>query len=111
MSRNLKPEYIRKMINTPAPNDYKFDIANYLYNPRLDCDYPSFKRKIAEDEKTETYRRVYYYKHYDGGGEYMEEVYTVEKNGDTWQFSRNHKEKTLAAAPRFSVKTLLTFCE
>ena len=29
-------------------------------------DYPAFQKKIAESDEAETYRRVYYAKHYAG---------------------------------------------
>jgi len=110
MSRNLKPDYIRKLIETQAPNGYKFDAANYLYNPHLSHEYPSFIKTIAETEKTTTIRRVYYFKHYDGTGEYMEETYETEKSGGTWQFVKQRTENILAQSNRFSLKTLLSFC-
>lgn len=36
----LAMDYISKLIKTVAPNGYKFDVANYLYNPACDCEYP-----------------------------------------------------------------------
>ena len=69
MARNLKKDYIKKILSMEAPNGYKFDIANYLYNPAYGNDYPAFQKVIAETEDTETIRRVYYMKHYDGTGE------------------------------------------
>ena len=89
MSRNLKPEYINKIRSVEAPNGYKFDIANYLYNPSYDNDYPSFVKMISETEDTQTFRRVYYFKYYNGTGEYT---------------------KVLEASNRYNVKKLLTFC-
>lgn len=61
MSRNRKPEYIKKILAIEAPNGYKFDIANYLYNPSYNNDYPAFQKKIAETAETETYRRIYFF--------------------------------------------------
>ena len=110
MSRNRKPDYIRKLINTQAPNGYKFDAANYLYNPHLSYEYPSFIKVIEEDDTSETIRRVYYFKYYNGTGEYIEEVYKREKTGDTWQVIRNSKETVLAKSNRFNLNTLLSFC-
>ena len=69
MARNLKPEYINKIRKLEAPNGYKFDIANYLYNPAYGNEYPAFQKVIAETETEQTIRRVYYFKHYDGTGE------------------------------------------
>ena len=47
MSRNLKPEYINKIRAIEAPNGYKFDIANYLYNPSFDKSYVNFVANFA----------------------------------------------------------------
>lgn len=110
MSRNLKPEYINKIRTIEAPNGYKFDIANYLYNPSYDNDYPSFVKMISETEDTQTFRRVYYFKYWDGTGEYTEEVFTRKKNGDSWQIVTGRTENILEASNRYNVKKLLTFC-
>lgn len=110
MSRNLKPDYIRKLRNTEAPNGYHFDIANYLYNPSYDYDYPSFQKKICETEITETFRRVYYFKYYNGSGEYKAEVYKRQKNGDKWQIINERAEETLETSNRFNLNKLLSFC-
>ena len=34
MSRNVKPEYLRKLLAIDR-NGYKFDLANYLHNPEF----------------------------------------------------------------------------
>lgn len=111
MTRNLKKDYILKIIKMEVPNGYKFDIANYIHNPSYSYEYPSFIKTIKEDEKTAIIRRVYYYKHYDGSGEYKEEIYKTEKNGDTWQIIQGRKESVLEIANRFNIKKLITFCE
>ena len=111
MSRNLKPEYINKIRKIEAPNGYKFDIANYLYNPAHGNEYPAFMKMIAEDEETQTFRRVYYFKYYDGTGEYIAEEFTMKKNGDAWQIVNRTKEETIEKANRYNIKRLLQFCE
>lgn len=110
MSRNLKPEYINKIRAIEAPNGYKFDIGNYLYNPSYDNDYPAFVKMISETEKTETFRRVYYFKYLDGSGEYIEEIYTRKKDGEKWQIVTDRTEKVLEKSNRYNVKKLLAFC-
>ena len=109
MARNLKKDYIKKILSMEAPNGYKFDIANYLYNPAYGNDYPAFFKVIAATEDTETIRRVYYMKHYDGTGEYIAETFTRKKDGDAWQIVKSQPEEVLAAANRYNVKKLLTF--
>lgn len=110
MARNLKKDYIKKILSMEAPNGYKFDIANYLYNPAYGNDYPAFFKVIAATEDTETIRRVYYMKHYDGTGEYIAETFTRKKDGDAWQIVKGRTEEILEAANRYNVKKLLMFC-
>lgn len=110
MARNMKKDYILKIMKMEVPNGYKFDIANYLHNPSYSYDYPSFRKVIAEDEETLTVRRVYYFKHYDGKGEYIEEFFKEIKNGDSWQFVKEHKENILEKSNRFNINKLITFC-
>lgn len=110
MARNLKPEYINKIRKIEAPNGYKFDIANYLYNPAHGNEYPAFIKMIAETEDTQTFRRVYYFKYWDGTGEYKAETFTRKKNGDEWQIVTGRTETTLEASNRYNVNKLLTFC-
>lgn len=110
MARNRTPEYINKVRAIEAPNGYKFDIANYLYNPAHGNEYPAFIKMIDETEDTQTFRRVYYFKYYDGSGEYVAEEYTVEKGAAGWQISKNRVEKVLERSNRYNIKKLLTFC-
>ena len=110
MARNLKPEYINKIRKLEAPNGYKFDIANYLYNPAYGTEYPAFQKVIAETETEQTIRRVYYFKHYDGTGEYIAETFTRKKNGEAWQVVGGRTEEKLEVAGRYNMKKLLTFC-
>ena len=72
--RNLKRDYIKKILTIKAPNGYKFDLANYIGNPAYDYDYPSFYKVIAETDTEITKRRVYYMKYYNGGGGLLHEI-------------------------------------
>lgn len=108
MARNTKPEYIKKLLKLEAPKGYKFDVANYLYNPAYGYDYPAFIKIIDEDETTETIRRVYYFKYYGGTGEYKEEIYKRDKSKEGWQVITNRQEKTLEESNRFNLNKLLS---
>lgn len=110
MSRNLKPEYIKKIAAIKAPNGYKFDLANYLYNPAYGNDYPAFLKMISETESTQTFRRVYYFKYCDGTGEYIAEEFTRKRDGGDWQIVKNRTETVLEQSNRYNVKKLLEFC-
>lgn len=110
MARNRDPKYIKKLLQTEAPNGYKFDIANYLYNPSYDSEYPAFHKVIAEDENTQTIRRYYYFKYYNGTGEYIVDTYQRPKT-DGWAVTKQRESIVLEAANRFSVKKLLSFIQ
>ena len=110
MARNLKPEYINILYRCIGPCCSKFDIANYLYNPAYGNEYPAFQKVIAETETEQTIRRVYYFKHYDGTGEYIAETFTRKKNGEAWQVVGGRTEEKLEVAGRYNMKKLLTFC-
>ena len=113
MSKNLKPEYIRKLLKLDVPNGYKFDLGNYLYNPAHGNEYPSFRKVIAETADILTYRTVRYFKYHDGSGDYEEEIYDVKKadqKASSWAICHNVRVNTLEASPRFSLKKLLSFC-
>lgn len=109
MSRNLKKEYINKLIKTVAPNGYKFDVANYLYNPACDCEYPAFVKVIEETPETITTKRIYYFKYYDGSGEYIEEIFS-RPNTTGWEITSKKSEKVLEKSNRFSLKKILEYC-
>lgn len=111
MARNRSMAFIKRMVGAKAPNGYKFDLSNYLCNPSRDHDYPSFIKKISEDETTETFRSVHYIKFYNGTGEYVEMIFSREKaEGDGWAICKNLRENTLEPASRFSLNKLLSFC-
>ena len=93
MAKNLKPDYIKKMLKMEAPNGYKFDVANYLYNPAYGNEYPAFHKVIAETETTQTIRRVYYIKHYDGTGEYKAETFTRKRTATPGRTLRAGRRK------------------
>lgn len=111
MTRNRKPEYIKKLLGIVTQNGYRFDVANYLHNPNYEHDYPSFKKVIAEDENRVTYRSVLYVRHYNGGGRYVAQVFSVPKEEvGGWSVIRDLVTTRLEDAPRFSLNKLVSFC-
>ena len=110
MARNLKKDYIAKLIKMETKNGYKFDLANYVANPHLSYEYPTFYKVIDSDDEKETIRRVYYMKYYGGTGEYREEIYKRRHDGGEWYTAMDVKEKTLEESSRFNIKKLISFC-
>lgn len=111
MSRNFKPDYLKKLQAIQTANGYKIDLANYVYNPAITFDYPGLRKLTAETNDTLEYTRFYYFKHYDGTGEYYKEVYTVPKNGDTWNISKTSTEELIEVSRRFSLNDLIKHAE
>lgn len=111
MARNLKPEYLKKLLATETPNGYKFDLANYVYNPHRNYEYPTFKKVLSETEDTETVREVRYFKFYDGDGVYEAVTYDRPKTTDNgWYVVREPEPVKLESSRRFSLKTLVSYC-
>ena len=111
MARNRKPEYMKKLLKATTPNGYRFDIANYLHNPSLDHEYPSFIKQIAEDEEKTTFRSVHYFKCWNGSGYYVEQVFDrMKADKDAWVIVKNLRETKLEDSNRFNLTKLLSFC-
>ena len=111
MARNRTPKYINRIRKIEAPNGFKFDIANYLYNPSYEYDYPHFMKVIAEDEDTQKIKSVYYEKFYDGTGQYTVQTYHRKKNGPNWQIVTHVTNTLLEKSNRFNINKLLSFCK
>lgn len=112
MARNLKKDYLMKLINTNTPNNYSFDLANYIHNPDMDYDYPAFSKVMYEDEETITIRGVYYCKYFDGTGEYIAKTmdYCKAEAVGGWNVAKNVKREVLGAGNRFNLNTLISYC-
>lgn len=109
--KNRKPEYIKKLLAIEAPNGYKFDLANGLYNPAFGYEYPRFNKIISEDDEKQTIQAIYYMKHYNGTGEYCRETWTRKKTeAGSWYICENVKTEKLEPSNRFSLEKLLSFC-
>lgn len=112
MSRNLKKDYLKKLAGIETANGYKVDLANYVYNPNLMYEYPALKKVIAETDDSLTLSTVYYFKYYNGNGEYIHQIHTEPKeSANTWYVVRDKKEETLEVANRFNLKYLMQWAE
>lgn len=112
MGRNMNKSYIEKLMNTVTPNGYKFDLLDYVCNPSLDYDYPNFGKILEQREDGDVIRTVRYFKHYNGGGHYEAvETFVPKPVGDNpWVITRELSCEHLSDAPRFNLKTLLSYC-
>jgi hypothetical protein len=111
MSRNLKKENLKKLASVTTSNGFKIDLANYIYNPSYDHEYPSLVKILSETETEKHHIRVKYFKRYNGTGTYYVETYTTKKNNDTWQIVTDTKETELETSNRFSLKHLVELAE
>jgi hypothetical protein len=111
MARNLKRDYLKKLLGIETRNGYKIDINNYIYNPSHHHEYPGLIKTTGETETTITKTRFYYMKYWDGTGEYIKETYTGDKNGDTWQILTDRTEEKIEASNRFNLNKLIAIAE
>jgi len=113
MARNLKKENLKKLSQIQTANNFKIDLANYIYNPSHDHEYPSLIKLTNETETEKQYTRFYYFKYCNGIGKYFTETYSATKNndGNIWSITKEHKETELKESNRFSLKELIQLAE
>ena len=106
--RNRKPEYIKKLAKIETSNGFKVDLANYLYNPSYNHDYPNLIKR-----ENGTIINVRYFKFYDGGAEYEINIYEAEKKSDdnVWTILKELSHKNIETTGRFSINNLIKIAE
>lgn len=111
MSRNLKREYLIKLKGIETKNGFKVDLANYIYNPSHEHEYPTLKKLISETPEKLTFTEFLFFKYYDGTGEYIKKTYSAPNNGNTWNVINQESEIVLEQNNRFSLNKLIKFAE
>lgn len=112
MSRNLKRENLKKLAAIQTSNGYKIDLANYVYNPNLMYEYPSLTKIMGETEEARTISTIYYFKYYNGGGEYLHRIHEEPKEkASTWYVVKDKTETVLEASNRFNLNKLIKYAE
>lgn len=112
MSRNLKRDYLKKLLGITTANGYKVDINNYVYNPNLSHTYPNLTKVIEETAEAYTISTVYYFKYYNGTGEYIHTVHQAPKQeAGTWYTVKEKSEKVLETSDRFNLNKLIKLAE
>ena len=112
MSRNLKKDYLKKLLAITTNNGYKIDLANYIYNPSLAHEYPHLVKVIEETEHEKIIARVYYQKHYDGTGDYIYQKHNEPKEKNSgWYFVRESHETIIDRSNRFNLNKLIAIAE
>lgn len=108
MTRNKKPEYIRKLFKIETSNGFKVDVANYLYNPSYDNDYPNL---IKTENNILTVVR--YFKFYGGGGQYEKQVFEIPEGSaeNTWRILKPISNEVIEESNRFSMNRLIKIAE
>ena len=112
MARNLKKDYLKKLLAVKTKNGYTVDVKNYICNPNLAHSYPNLSKIIKETPEELTISTVYYFKYYNGTGEYIHTTHTApnEKAG-TWYIAKDKTEVVLEASNRFSLTKLIQHAE
>lgn len=111
MARNLKKDYIKKLLGIETANGYKIDINNYIYNPIVSYDYPTLKKVIEETPEKITYSKIYYMKYWDGTSDYKQEIYEAPKTEETWVVCDLVVDRVLEPGTRFSLNKLIQIAE
>ena len=106
MKRNLKPAYIKKLMEIKTGNGYKVDIANYFYNPTIGHEYPALIKLIEETPEKRTFCRYYFFKLEKGGAIYKE-VYTIPNNNETHNISHQTSDDLIKRVDRFNINDLI----
>lgn len=108
MTRNKKPEYITKLFKIKTSNGFKVDVANYLYNPSYDNDYPNL---IKTENNILTVVR--YFKFYGGGGQYEKQVFRIPQDSaeNTWRILQPISNEVIEESNRFSLNRLIKIAE
>ena len=112
MARNLKRENLKKLSQIETSNGFKIDLANYMYNPSYNHEYPNLIKVTSQTETERFYTNVYYFKHYNGTGEYIMETYshTIDSS-NSWSIANKTKSTELESNNRFSMKHLIQLAE
>ena len=112
MSRNLKPENLKKLSLIKTSNGFKVDLANYMYNPSFSHEYPNLIKLTRQTETEKFYANIKYFKYHNGTGEYILEIYYhVIDNNSSWSIAHDTKQTELETSNRFSVKRLTELAE
>jgi hypothetical protein len=112
MARNLKKENLKKLSQIKTSNGFKIDLANYMYNPSFNHEYPNLIKVTGQTETEKFYTNVYYFKHHNGTGEYIMETYSHKIDPDSsWSIANNSKQTELESNNRFSLKHLIELAE
>lgn len=111
MSKNLKPDYLRKLKALETRNGYKIDLLNYIYNPSYGNEYPAFCKIIEETENTVTKQCIRYFKFWDGSGAYQVETYKLPKNNDRVNIATDIQTRDIEKSNRFNLNKLIAITE
>jgi len=112
MARNLKPANLKKLSQIKTTNGFRIDLANYMYNPSYDHEYPNLIQCTHETTTERFYTVVRYFKYYDKTGKYFLETYSHKiDDSNSWSIAQKVKETELEESNRFSMKRLIELAE
>jgi len=112
MARNLKPANLKKLSQIITSNGFRIDLANYIYNPSYDHEYPNLIKLTHETTTERFYTNIKYFKRYNGTGYYSLETYSHKiDDSNSWSIANSLKEVELEESNRFSMKHLIELAE
>lgn len=115
MKRDLKTAERYEKIQ--APNGYKFEKNRFLYGFSHDDEYPSFIKIVEQDDEKIIYKRVSFFRFFNGSAAVFVTVYPWLKNGGRCQIintNPDYSEKVVERFPagtRYSEKLLFKYCD
>jgi len=111
MARNRDKEYLRKLAAIEV-NGFKVDIANYVYNPSYEHEYPTLRKQTGETDKERIISEIGYFKNYKGDGEYTIKTYAENKADESaWQVIKPIAKTVVSTSRRFSMNELIKLAE
>ena len=112
MARNRKPANLKKLSQIQTTNGFRIDLANYMYNPSYDHEYPNLLKLTHETTTERFYTNIKYFKRYNGTGYYTLETYSHKiDDSNSWSIANSLKEVELEESNRFNMKHLIELAE
>lgn len=109
-----KKNYLKyKAINI---NGFEIDLMSLVYGFAHGDEYPKLKKKEDTGDRIK-FTCYYYFKHYDGTGEYLCEEYFADKKeidpskNINYFIAKDRKERIIENSNRFNLNRLIALCE
>ena len=103
-------EQIEKLTNA-APMGWTFDKMRFLYPFEHGDEYPQYFRTIEKNAEYEIIESIYYFKRFNGTGDYKTKKTKFLNNGERVKTGKEIETRAIESASRFNLKRLLEIAE